>query len=560
MSSERLPVPNKDGVLFLPLGGCGQFGANFSLYGYNGSWIAVDCGMAFADERLPGVDVILPDPTLIAQQKERLKALFVTHAHEDHIGAIEWLWPQLKCPIYATPFAAAVLRRKLEEHVFTGGKPQITIVKPGDKITVGDWNVTYIPVAHSIPEGNALVIETEQGKIVHTGDWCIDPSPILKQSTDANTFRTIGDQGVLAYIGDSTNSEVIGKGLSEKDVEQGLTELFKTAPRKIGITIFASNVGRIISIHRAARASGRQVALVGRSLDNMVECARETGHIDDGMRFLSGDDAAEMSDHKVVMIVTGSQGEPRAALSRIARQMHPSVKFRPDDMMVYSSRAIPGNETRINEIKNALLAQGVKIITDRDACVHVSGHPERQEVAQMIDWLRPKIAIPVHGERAQMEAHASIAREKKIPSVHVPANGEMLRLSKSGLKVEGHFNLHFRAIDFDRIVPVDHLAILERRKMSFNGAVFITLVADREKADVLDVQVSAIGLLDSQNKEEARILTDLEDAIAERFEHLSRSERLAEHAAIEALRACAKRFFRDLHDIKPLVNVHISLV
>ena len=558
--TDKLPNPTKDGVLFLPLGGCGQFGANFTLYGYDNSWIAVDCGMAFADERLPGIDIILPDPQLIAAQQEKLKALFVTHAHEDHIGAIAWLWPRLRCPIYATPFTAALLRRKLEEHVFKGGGPQITVVKDGQTITVGDWKVTYIPVAHSIPEGNALSIETPVGRIVHTGDWCLDPDPILGSNTSPDIFRALGDKGVMAYVGDSTNAEVTGRSLSEKDVEQGLRELFQNAPRKIAVTMFASNIGRVISIHRAAQACGRQVALIGRSLDTMVDCARETGHMKDSMRFLSSEDIAGVADNKLVLIVTGSQGETRAALSRIARAQHPAVKMKAGDMMVFSSRAIPGNEVAINEIKNQLLEQGVKIVTDREAKIHVSGHPVRSDISQMLDWLRPKSVIPVHGERTQMESHAELAREKQIMSTRVPMNGEMMLINQDGIFPERNYAVEFQAINFDRIVPADHIAILERRKMSFNGAVFVSVVADQNDGGLLNVQVSAIGLLDPDNKQDARILTELEDTAAERFEKLSKNERLSQSAAIEAVRSSIKRFFRDLNDIKPLVSVHISLV
>ncbi|MCB1538424.1 MAG: ribonuclease J [Rhodospirillales bacterium] len=558
---ERLPVPGRDGVTFLPLGGCGQFGANFTLYGYDGNWIAVDCGMSFADERLPGVDVVLPDPTLIAEQRDRLKALFVTHAHEDHIGAIAWLWPRLRCPVYATPFTAALLRRKLEEHVFPDGGPKIHVIKPGESVTPENgWSVTFVPVAHSIPEGNALAIVTPAGRIVHTGDWCLDPDPILGTHTSPETFRALGAAGVMAYVGDSTNADVRTQPPTELEVEAGLAEVFKGAPRRIAVTLFASNVARIISIYRAAQKVGRQVALVGRSLDTMVECAREVGIMPAHMRFLTGDDAADMADDKVVLVVTGSQGEARAALSRIARGVHPSVKLKPDDVMVFSSRAIPGNEVAINEIKNELLAMGVKIVTDRDARVHVSGHPVRADLAQMIDWLKPAAAIAVHGERVQMESHAALAREKQVRSVRVGANGEMLLIKPDGVYPQKVFPVVFNAVDFDRIVPADDIAILERRKMSFNGAVFVSIVADGKSGDVLDVQASTVGLFDPARDEDAQHLADLEDAAADRFERLPRKERLSQDAGEEAVRASVKRFFRDLHDIKPLVNVHVSLV
>ncbi|HEY8964782.1 MAG TPA: ribonuclease J [Alphaproteobacteria bacterium] len=558
--TEKLPNPGKDGVVFLPLGGCGQFGANLSLYGYDNSWIAIDLGMGFADERLPGVELILPNPSLIADQKEKLKALFITHAHEDHIGGIAWLWPQLQCPIYATPFTAALLERKFEEHAFIGKGPQIIIVKPGKPIELGDWKVSYLPVAHSIPEGNALVIETPAGRIVHTGDWCLDPDPVLGRKTDRALFTDIGDKGVLACLGDSTNAEVRGEARTESQVEAGLREVIKTAPRKIAITIFASNIGRLVSIYNAAHACGRHVALVGRSLRTMVECARETGYIEDHVRFLSEEDAKDVADDKLLLIVTGSQGEGRAALSRIAKGTHPSVKMKPGDTVVFSSRAIPGNEVAINDIKNALLADGVRVVTDRDAPIHVSGHPVREDLSQMLDWVRPRILVPVHGERTQMEAHASLGREKQIPFVHVPSNGEYIRLNEHGATVERVFTTNFQAIDLDRVVPADHLPILERRKVSFNGAVFVSLTADQDSGEVLDIRVTAVGLLDPELESDQELTQLLEDEIADHFESLPKSQRLADGAAVEPLRGIARRFFRERFELKPLCIVHIALV
>lgn len=558
--TEKLPVPDKNGVIFLPLGGCGQFGANLSLYGHDGSWIAVDCGMGFADERLPGVELILPDPSLIAAQKDKLKALFVTHAHEDHIGGIAWLWPHLKCPIYATPFTAAVLERKLEEHAFEGAGPKIILVKSSKPIEIDHWKVSYLPVAHSIPEGNALIIETPAGRIVHTGDWCLDPDPILGRKTDRALFTDIGDKGVLACLGDSTNAEVRGAARTENEVELGLREVIKNAPRKIAITIFASNVGRLVSIYNAAQSCGRKVALVGRSLRTMLECARETGYIPSHMHFLSDEEAQDVADDKLVLIVTGSQGEGRAALARIASGTHPAVKMKPGDTVVFSSRAIPGNEIAINEIKNALLGNGVLVVTDRDAPIHVSGHPVREDLSQMLDWLKPRILIPVHGERVQMDAHASLGRDKQIPFVHVPSNGEFIRLNEHGATVEKTFKTVFQAIDLDRVVPADHLPILERRKVSFNGAVFISLSADQDSGEVLDIHVTAVGLLDPERDSDIRLITELEDDIADRFEALPKAQRLAEGAPIEAVRSVARRFFRERFDMKPLVVAHIALV
>lgn len=559
--TQLLPTPDRSGVMFLPIGGCGQFGANFTLYGFDASWIAVDCGMGFAGDTLPGVDLLVPDPSLIAAQKDKLKALFITHAHEDHIGGVAWVWPHLKCPIYASPFAAAVLRKKLEEHTFRDGRPKIIEVsEKGETITIGAWSVTYVPVAHSIPEGNALIIKTEIGQIVHTGDWTLDAHPVISKPTNPEPFRVAGAAGVMAYVGDSTNAEVAGRSQSEEDVEQGLKDVFSSAPRRVAVTMFSSNIGRVLSVYRAARACGRKVATVGRSLQSMIESARKTGYVADDIQFIDDEAAMRMPEHKVVFLVTGSQGEERAALSRIARNTHPSVRLQAGDVCVFSSRAIPGNETAINEIKNNLLETGVRIVTDRDACVHVSGHPARDELTQMLGWIKPNAAIPVHGERVQMEAHGELARTLGVPHVHVPRNGDLVRITPDGVKLERHMAVSLNAVDFARVVPADHIPILERRKMSFSGAVQVTLVADRQDSNLLDVQVTAFGILDLENKHDIQRLHDLEDAIAERYEGMPKSERMMENKVTEVVRTHARRFFRELYDIKPLVSVHVSLV
>lgn len=554
-----LQKPNKNSVLCVPLGGCGQFGANFTLYGHNGSWIAVDCGMGFADERMPGVDILLPDISAIAEQKENLKALFVTHAHEDHIGGIAYLWPQLQCPIYATPFTAMLLRKKMEEHQYKK-KPKIVVVEPDAMVEIEGWSVEYASVTHSVPETNALFIRTDVGLIVHSGDWNLDPAPTLGAATDPAPFIAAGKEGVMAYVGDSTNADVRARPLTESDVEKGLEEVFKTCKRRIAITIFASNVGRIIAIYKAARACGRHVALSGRSLQTMVGVARETGYIPKDMQFVDDRDAMEMPDNKVVLIVTGSQGEGRAALSKIARGAHPAVKLRPNDTVIFSSRAIPGNEVAINEIKNLLLATGVKIITDRDGPIHVSGHPTRPEIEQMLDWLKPNAVIPVHGERMQMEAQASLAQEKQIAHTLVPSNGMVIAISPEGVKTIDNVPCGVKAVDMDRIVAADHLPILERRKMSFNGAVFVSVVADRQDGTLLEMRVSALGLLDSAREEDNNTLAEIEDLLADRFEELGRQDRLNEATSIETLRAASRKYFREYGDIKPLVDIHYMAV
>ena len=548
--------PHRDAITFLPLGGCGQFGANFNLYGYNGKWIAFDCGLAFADERLPGVDVLLPDPKFIAAQSDHLLALIITHAHEDHIGAVARVWPQLKCPIYVSSFAACVLRRKFAEYPPKGHSPQI--IEFDKTITIGDFDIQPVPVAHSIPEAFSMAITTPIGTVLHSGDWILDPKPVIGQPTPEEAFKKLGDEGILAYIGDSTNAPVDGFSASESEVEPSFAKLFKECEGRIAVTLFSSNISRVIGIYKAAQANGRKVCLAGRSLANMVDNARQCGYIPDDMHFVDMDDAEKISANKIVYIVTGSQGEGRAALSKIARGMHPRIKLSRGDTVFFSARSIPGNERAIIDMKNMLLDGGVNVIDPDNAgdIIHVSGHPRRGEIEKMLSWVRPKSLIAVHGERLQQAAQAAL-HDNAI----TPENGQIIEIDAQGnLITKGFVEAGLMVVDFDRIVDLDHAAVSQRRKMSFNGAVFVSLVYDLVDDDILDMQVSTLGLFDMDTEHDQKHFEDLESYIERAIDKMPAKERRKESPLEEKIISYAKRYFRELFDVRPLVEVHVTFL
>lgn len=550
--------PTDEGISFVPLGGCGQFGANFSLYGYDGAWIAIDCGMAFADDRMPGIDILLPDPSFIANQKDRLKALVITHAHEDHVGAVARLWPRLQCPIYASRFAAAVLARKFAEYPPEDGSKPV-IVEFTDSIHVDPFSIECIPVAHSIPEAFSLAIECKDiGTVLHSGDWNLDPAPVIGKPTPEDKFKAIGDKGILAYVGDSTNAPVEGFSKSESEIGPAFEIIFKECKGRVAVTLFSSNIARVISIYKAAKACGRSVCLSGRSLQNMVENARECGYIPDEMRFISEDDAQNLTASQVVYIVTGSQGEGRAALAKIARGMHPRIKLHRGDTVIFSARSIPGNERSINDIKNLLVSSHIQII-DPDIAghtIHVSGHPRQGEIKTMLDWVRPKSLIAVHGERIQQEAQSMLHDNSVIPE-----NGQILLIRSDGsVQTKGFVETNLMAVDFDRIVDLDHSAVGERRKISFNGAVLVSLVYDTVDDDILDLQATTLGLLDMGLAQDRKHFEELENAIGNAIDKLSKKDRKDFDALSDKIGAAAKRYFRDLFDVRPIVETHITLL
>ncbi len=558
--TEELNLDPKQ-LHFIPLGGSEQFGVNFNTYAYDGKWLAIDCGIGFAGAYFPGIDIFLPDPSFLEERRDDLVGLIVTHAHEDHIGAVPHLWPRLRCPIYCTAFTAAVMRRKFEEAPDCK-KAEINIVKAGDVIDLAPFKAQFVHMAHSIPDNCSLILETPAGRVVHSGDWNLDPTPVIGAPTDFKTLQEAGKKGVMAYIGDSTNSEVIGRAGSEKDVEKGLESVFRACKGRIAVTLFASNIGRMRSIAKAAESCGRSVAVVGRSLHTMSRAGRECGFLEDVASFLSEEEINTLPNEQQIIMLTGSQGEARAALAKVARGDHPSITLNKGDTVVFSSRAIPGNEVEINYVKNNLSAGGVNIITPRDTehCIHVSGHPCKDEVADMYQWTKPKLVVPVHGERTHLEAQAVIARACQIEHVLVPSNGSVIRLGPDTPEIIDHVETGLLAVDPKRILSSHHKSIAERRKLQFTGVIHITLALD-DRGDLLsDPQISIIGLLDPDNPGEERIekncLNEIEDILAD----IERGDLSNDHMIQEEIRIGVRRFMYALLGIKPKTTVHVMRV
>ena len=469
--------PGRDELLFLPLGGCGEIGMNLNLYGHDGKWLMIDLGITFGNEMTPGIDVIMPDPGFIVEHRADLLGLVLTHAHEDHIGAVPYLWPRLRCPIYATPFTDAVLRRKLAEANLLG-EARITEIPMSGRFGLGPFEIELISITHSIPEPNAVVLRTKLGNILHTGDWKLDPDPVVGPITDEAALRQLGGEGVLAMVCDSTNVLVEGSSGSEAEVRQSMDELIGRYRHRVAVACFASNVARIESVTRAGLAHDRHVGLVGRSLRRMVEAARETGYLTDLPDFVEEEDIGHLPRDRVLMICTGSQGEPRSALARIARDEHPDVGLEPGDAVIFSSRIIPGNEHAIGELHNALIRQGIEVVTEKDHFVHVSGHPARDELAEMYRWVKPAIAVPVHGELRHLRAHVALAESCQVRRSVLAENGSLLRLAPGDPEVIGHVPTGRLGLDGTQLTAMGGAALKSRQRMAYNGAAVATIVLD----------------------------------------------------------------------------------
>ena len=552
-------APEDDSLYFLPLGGSGEIGMNLNLYGHRGKWLMVDLGISFADDTMPGLDVIMPDPAFIAERKDDLVGLVVTHAHEDHLGAIQYLWPQLRCPVYCTPFTASVLRAKLHERGLAAAVP-ITEVPLGGSVEVGPFAVEYVTVTHSIPEPNALAIRTPVGTVLHTGDWKLDPEPLLGDAADEERLRQIGDEGVLALVGDSTNALVPGSSGSEAGVRKALTELIGQHPDvRIAVSCFATNVARLESIAHAAAEHGRHVALVGRSLWRINEAARSNGYMAEVPAFLTEHDANYVPREKLVLICTGSQGEPRSALARIASDDHPQVTLQRGDVVIFSSREIPGNERAIGRMQNLLVSQGIKVVTADDAPVHVSGHPAKDELVRMYQWVRPRIAVPVHGEQRHQQEHAKLAQGCQVPEALIPSNGELIRLGPGGpARVVAHVRAGRMALDGKRLVPLDTGLMRSRHRMVHNGAAVATLVMNGKGELVTAPQVAVMGLLDDSADRD--MLLDVVDAVREAVAALSKTARMDDEQVRNAARIAVRRCFNATHGKKPVTEVHLVRV
>lgn len=542
-------------LLFVPLGGIGEIGKNFYLYGYEGNWLIVDCGITFGDDTTPGIDTILPDPAFAVENREDLLGIVVTHAHEDHIGAIHQLWPLLRCPVYVTPFAASVLARKLGE-VGLNGKVPVHIMRPRDRIRLGPFEVEPVHVTHSIPEATAIVLRTPAGNVLHTGDWKLDPEPVIGEPTDEARLREIGAEGVSVMVCDSTNVLEEGAAGSETEVRDSLRQLIgELAGKRITVTCFSSNLARIDSIARAAAANDRSCVLVGRSLRNMTESAMQNGMLGDLPPFLDEADAADLPHDRTVLIATGSQGEMRAALTRIAFGEHRYVKAGPDDVVIYSSRVIPGNELSIHRQQNALMRRGVHVITEHDRHVHVSGHPARGEMRQMYEWIRPRYVVPMHGETRHIYEHVDFAREQGAEGALAIENGQMVRLAPGVPEVVDHVPVGRMVRQNDELVAFDEAGLGKRKQIIFNGAAVASLVLDGKGRLAGAPRVTIQGLLDTALARATAV--EAERAVEQVVAALPKQVRDNDEVIEEAARVAVRRAFRDRMNVKPVTSVQV---
>jgi ribonuclease J len=545
-------------LAFLPLGGTGEIGMNLNLYRWReaGSekFLAVDCGIGFGGNELPEVEVMMADPGFIEDRRDKLLGLVITHAHEDHIGAVAWLWPRLKCPVYCTPFAAAVLRRKLSEVGLTN-QVRVHVIPPGGAIDLAPFALRFIRLAHSIPEAQALVIDTPLGTVLHTGDWKLDANPLLGPPTDEAALAELGERGVLAIVCDSTNAMVEGHSGSELDVRRSLSALIRDLRGRVAVTCFASNVARMESVALAAHDAGRSVAIVGRSLRNMDAAARECGYLKTLPPFLTEDDIDDVPDDSILLLITGSQGEARSALSRIARDDHPRVSLGEGDTVIYSSRMIPGNERAIGSVQDQLVRRGVRLMTDDDHLVHVSGHPARDELRRMYRLVKPRYAVPVHGEWRHLSAHAELAREAGA-TPFMMEDGDILSLAPGRPAITDSAPVGRLVLDGTRLVPLKGEVMSARRRMLFNGIVVASLAVDQSGNLRGRPKVTAPGLLDPEDPETERVADDIADQLQDLPANLRRDDAALQDAARSALRRSLGRKLGK----RPMVDVHLIRV
>jgi ribonuclease J len=550
-------------LVFAALGGIGEIGMNLSIYGIGDGrrrqWLIVDCGVSFAsEEQLPGIDLILPDIRYLIEERKNIVGLVLTHGHEDHMGALIDLWPRLNVPLYATPFTAALFEaRRMSEP----GAPQIPVkIAPlNGRLTLGPFAIDFINVAHSIPESNALAIRTPAGTVLHTGDWKIDPAPLIGAPTDAQKLNVLGDEGVLALVGDSTNAVREGRSPSETDVARTLAELIRSAPRRVAVTTFASHVGRLRAVADAARSAEREVVVVGRAMERVVQVARETGYLDGVQDFRGAEACGYLPPDKVLALCTGSQGEPRAALARIAEDEHPDVTLSTGDRVIFSARPIPGNEKAIARVINGLVSQGVEVITDRTHLVHVSGHPRRDELRDMIGWVRPRILIPAHGEALHLAEHAELARRAGVPKVLVCRNGDLVRLAPNGPEIIDEVPSGRLYQDGSLLVSAEAKTVAARQRLSFAGVVTVALALNDKGQLMAYPEVELIGLPDTDAGGVS--MTEIaRDAIEEAFESLPKPRRRDPDTVAEAVRRAVRGSIAERWNKKPICYVHVITV
>ena len=543
-------------LYFVPLGGSGEIGMNLNLYGYgpeeDRTWIIVDCGVTFGDLSTPGIDIIMPDPRFIEERRHQLAGIVLTHAHEDHMGAVAHLWRTLRCPIYATPFTAWLMRDRLAEHGLLG-EASLHEIGLHHRFELGPFDLQLVTLTHSIPEPNGLIIRTPAGVVLHTGDWKIDPDPLIGASTDVAALEAVGREGVMAMVCDSTNVFTEGESGSELGVRENLTALVGEQTGKVAIAAFASNVARLETAIKAAEANGRRVCLVGRSMHRMTQAAKAVGMLQDVEDFIEEEDSAYFPDDKILYLCTGSQGEARAALSRIAEGSHRNVTLGDGDTVIFSSRIIPGNERGIFNLMNTLAGRGVKIVTERDRHIHVSGHPCRDELRQMYAWAKPNVAIPVHGELRHLKEHAAFAKSLQVPHALAPHNGSVIAITREGASIVDEAPSGRLHVDCNFLVPSGAESLKERRRLSVSGHVVVAaILSGNELAGPIDVR--AMGVPDTEDHDLDDLLDDLAKAAEEGFNRMGRKERRDEAAVEEAMRRAVRREANRIWGKKPHVE------
>ncbi|MGD9638532.1 MAG: ribonuclease J [Alphaproteobacteria bacterium] len=541
------------GLYFIPLGGVGEIGMNLYLYGCDNKWIAVDMGIGFAGDDFPGIDIMMVDPTFIEERRKDFLGVVVTHAHEDHIGAIAHLWSKIKFPVYATPFAAEMLEPRLDE---TGllGRVDVDVLPLNSTINLGPFEIRFISVTHSIPEANALFIKTPYGNIVHSGDWKFDTDPLIGEESDYKTLKSVGKEGVLAFVCDSTNVLVEGKSKSESEVRNSLVTLFSKFKKRIAVACFSSNVARIESIAWAAKANGRQVCLVGRSLWKVEDAAKAVGYLD-GVNFLTESEAGFLPENEILYICTGSQGETGSALLRIASDNHKHIYLDEGDVVIFSSRVIPGNEKSILKLQNILAEKKIEIITGKDELVHVSGHPPKEEIRKMYGFLKPKIAIPIHGEPIHLIEHEKLALSLGVDKALRVNNGQVIKFEDDDASVIDEFDVGILVLDGNRLVSLDSNLIKMRRKIMWNSSAVVSVAIDKKGNVKGNIQISAPDLLEDIESPDIlqKIIGDAQKSLAK----MLKEDKLDDGKVSETLRLAVRHSFTAICGKKPLINVHV---
>jgi len=552
-----------DAVYFVPLGGSNEIGMNLNLYGYGPEedrrWIIVDCGVTFGDATTPGVDVIMPDPRFIEDRKHQLDGIILTHAHEDHMGAVAYLWERLRCPIFATPFTAWLMRDRLAERGLLG-EAKVTEIGLRSRFEVGPFDLQMITLTHSIPEPNGLAVRTPAGLVLHTGDWKIDPQPLIGKTTDVQAIEALAEEGVMAMVCDSTNVFTDGESGSEAEVKDNLIRVVGEQTGRVAVAAFASNVARLQTAIEAAEANDRRVCLVGRSMHRMTAAAKAVGLLADCAPFVDEEEAGYFPPEKIFFLCTGSQGEPRAALSRIAEGSHRNVTLAQGDTVIFSSRIIPGNERGIFDLMNKLAARGVEIITEKDEHVHVSGHPCRDELRQMYQWARPHTAIPVHGERRHLLEHAEFARALQVPQALAPKNGDVIRIDREGATIVDEAPAGRLHLDGKFLVDADGAPLRERRKLSYAGHVTVAMAVDASGRLVSGPEVRAVGTPWDDDYDLAAFEDDLADAAESAFRRLGKGDRADEEAVEEAVRRAVRKEADKILGKRPIVETVVLAV